>query len=327
MPVAQRRRAQSIDLGTRVCYGGRWCRLARPRTEVLRDSMRSQLIVLLLVATAAEPAAAQLVLPGAATPSPVGTKHRPHTAGLGAVDASGKPLPKIMPIRVPSDDTLIGRPLWLNGATGQITFARKDKALVVAGLQLSGDKTSKPGEACKVDVKPPVPMSLKPLGNPAGVARYQLDLDTCPFTFDVLDGAILVPKETQACAFKADDCQVNPAGLWGPAGADFGADKIKDIERGRAGAEAAERDAFRALEARTSDKAEIKKIAADQAAFSSEREETCRSYARESQHGFCATRFTEARVAAMQAALNATVPVAPAKKRVSSKTGKRSATE
>jgi hypothetical protein len=36
-------------------------------------------------------------------------------------------------------------------------------------------------------------------------------------------------------------------------------------------------------------------IVSEQAAFSSEREQICRSYAREPGHGFCNTRFTEAR--------------------------------
>ena len=53
--------------------------------------------------------------------------------------------------------------------------------------------------------------------------------------------------------------------------------------------------------------------AAEQAAFSSEREEACRTYVQEAVHGFCATRYTEARVIALQSQLS---EAPPPKKRV-----------
>jgi hypothetical protein len=53
----------------------------------------------------------------------------------------------------------------------------------------------------------------------------------------------------------------------------------------------------------TKDRSEIKAIAAAQAGFSSLREETCRDYVREDQHGFCAARVTEAHALALRAKL------------------------
>ena len=48
---------------------------------------------------------------------------------------------------------------------------------------------------------------------------------------------------------------------------------------------------------RQKDRNTIRSLAHEQAAFSSEREEMCRDYAREDQHGFCAARFTEGKLA------------------------------
>jgi hypothetical protein len=49
------------------------------------------------------------------------------------------------------------------------------------------------------------------------------------------------------------------------------------------------------------DRAAVKAIAGEQAAFSSQREMTCRDYARESVHGFCSAQITEARSLAILA--------------------------
>lgn len=49
------------------------------------------------------------------------------------------------------------------------------------------------------------------------------------------------------------------------------------------------------------DRAAVKAIASEQAAFSSQREMTCRDYAHESVHGFCSAQITEARSLAILA--------------------------
>jgi hypothetical protein len=47
----------------------------------------------------------------------------------------------------------------------------------------------------------------------------------------------------------------------------------------------------------------VRPIVSEQAAFSSDREQVCRSYAREGAHGFCHARFGEARALALAARL------------------------
>jgi hypothetical protein len=42
-------------------------------------------------------------------------------------------------------------------------------------------------------------------------------------------------------------------------------------------------------------------VAREQASFSSEREQTCRDFNREGNHGFCAAKFTEARALSLRA--------------------------
>ena len=57
------------------------------------------------------------------------------------------------------------------------------------------------------------------------------------------------------------------------------------------------------------DRQMVSRIAREQAAFSSKREELCRAYARETQHGYCALVATQARSLAVSARI---LPPAPA---------------
>ena len=62
------------------------------------------------------------------------------------------------------------------------------------------------------------------------------------------------------------------------------------------------RENYKALTQRASRQG-ARPIVAEQAAFSSEREQVCRSYAREGAHGFCNARFSEARAVTLAARL------------------------
>ena len=63
-------------------------------------------------------------------------------------------------------------------------------------------------------------------------------------------------------------------------------------------------------------RAKQKQVVSEQAGFSSRREETCRDYAGEDRHGFCASRITLARAVALSAELHGVKPAAkPAPKR------------
>jgi hypothetical protein len=263
----------------------------------------------LCVIVAGWPAAAQLALPGAVTPSQEGTVVKAPRASK-----SVKSAPAAAPAYVPPGvETLIGRPLLLNGANGALQFSGKAAALRIDKLMLVGEVISNPSQQCRIDVGGGAPIETKSLGRPDGLLRFEAEISACPFEFDVLDGAALVPLQLRACVFANADCQASPSGLWGPAGAGLAAD-AKTTEKARAHAEAAMVGNYRTLDGRLEDRTKADDLAREQARFSSDREETCHNYLRESQHGFCATRLTEARAAFLKARLDELPAVAAEKK-------------
>lgn len=246
------------------------------------------------------PVQAQMVLPGAVGAPPPGTPDQPG----GAAGAPKPAKPKPVAPKFPSEESLVGKELLLRGKSGRLSFERKDKDLRISRLSLEGDLISKPGEACQVDLGAAGPISLKPAGRPNGLVRFEVEAAACPFGFDIVDGAIFASHTGQACTFTAADCKVDPTGLWGPAGNTIGPERAKEIERGRASSETTLRTNFKALISSTGkDRASIKALAREQAAFSSQREEICRDYARETAHGYCAWRYTEARSFGLRARL------------------------
>lgn len=255
-------------------------------------------LVFLSVCLAAAPATAQLALPGAAEPAPVGTVSRPPKP----VAAKRKSdVPRAVAPTPPAETALAGKTLALNGGKSQITFAPRDKTVEIARLSLSGTKVAGGGE-CQIDVAG-TPLGLTPLGKTDGLTRFAVAPKTCPFSFTVLDGAILLSPDDQACRVVANDCQAGLAGLWGPAAGSIGPDEAKTIERERTGAERSVRTAYKGLVSSTKDRAVISTYASDQAGFSSYREEHCRDYIGESRHGFCASRLTQARALTLEAEL------------------------
>ncbi|MCB9998276.1 MAG: hypothetical protein H6870_04910 [Methylobacteriaceae bacterium] len=252
----------------------------------------------------AAPALAQMQLPGAFTPAPAGTVVGPAKAAKPKKAGPRKP----PPAKVPSDDTVIGRPLMQNGAFGVIEFARAGKDLQVIKLKLRGDLISRVGDRCEVDLSAE-PIALTAADKPAGVTRYNLDLPACPFAVDIFNGAVKVVREGGACEFKAADCRVDPSGLWGQPANEIGPKRAKEIEKERNHAEHAMREQFKDwIRSAGKDRALVTRIAHEQAAFSSRREELCRSYQRETEHGYCALIYTEARSSAIAARI---LPPAP----------------
>jgi len=252
---------------------------------------RSFIALVVVVLIGAGPALAQLALPGAVAPSAAGSVeklYRPKSA------AKAGPRPP------PSLSTIIGRPLLLNGRSGLLQFSGKGSVLRIDKLRLVGEVISDAKQPCSIDVVGASPIETKSLARPDGLLRFEADIPACPLTFDVLDGAVLSPTQTEACVFKAADCQASPAGLWGPDGAALAKDS-KSIERTRARAQSEMVTNFKELGARLKDSGKAKDFARDQAGFSSVREEACRDYAHEAAHGFCATKLTEARAAFLRA--------------------------
>ena len=205
--------------------------------------------------------------------------------------------PKPTILKPPGEDTIIGRTLTHDGTSGAMVFNKPGGDLVLTRFALSGSRISAPGQTCSIDVSLNPPLVTAPKGRPDGAFRYAVPFEACPFSVDVLDGAVLAASPTPTCEFKAADCKIALGGLWGPTPAEISPKRAKDLEHDRVRIEATMRADFRALLKKAGkDKTAIKAIAGEQAGFSSDREVTCRDYAQESVHGFCSTQITEARV-------------------------------
>ncbi len=259
---------------------------------------------------AAAPAHAQVALPGAAPAAPAGTPAaapKPKKATAGSTKTA-----KTAPLAAPGVETIDGRPLMLNGGTGLLQVSGSGKTLKVDKLSLPGESVSDPSQRCIVDIVGEKPIEATSEGRPDGLERYDVDVPACPFTFDVLDGAALVPSQITACVFKAADCQTSPGGLWGPDGAELEKDAAA-VGKQRTAAENAMAKALHALEERANDNPDAASLLRDQSAFPGARDDACRDYVKESAHGFCAASLTEARAALLEARLAALSPPSAAK--------------
>lgn len=210
----------------------------------------------------------------------------------GGYQPSGPPPPRPVVLKVPTEEGVLGRELKLNGSAGSLKLERARTDLT-ARLTLAGTKISQPTEACTVKLGDGEAIPLASQGRAEGVPRYEAQAAAaCPIRFDILDGAVLVTAPAEACTFEAADCKAAPRGLWGPDPAAL-LPKASEIEQARGSADKAVRDNYRALT--QAKPQELRAIVAEQAAFSSDREMLCRTYAREPAHGFCNARFSEAR--------------------------------
>ncbi|MCX7898655.1 MAG: hypothetical protein N2444_00945 [Methylocystis sp.] len=258
-------------------------------------------------------ARAQMALPGAVAPTPEGATI---SGGNGGRQAAPSPKKKnigrremglasgpVIMAKAPSEDTIIGKSLKLDGGASAIEIGRSGADLQVTKLTLAGDRLTRSGEECRVDVAG-MPLKLSPLASDSGLRRYQVAFPACAFTFDVLDGAILVTNDGKACELKQVDCRADPEGLWGLGDSDFDPKKGSAMLGARARVEKNVRANFRALYQRHQKEADIRAfVIKEQAGFSSWREEVCRDYAHESDYGYCALRLTEARAIALSAQL------------------------
>lgn len=245
---------------------------------------------------------AQMQLPGAigggagSSSPPSGTPT--HGGGGAAPPVPAKPVV----IAAPGEGTISGHPLSRDGVKGEMVLDKSGDGLALSKLTLAGEKISAPGQACTVLAPLPQPLAAQAAGRPAGTIRYAVPLAGCAFDLDILNGSVLVTSPAPTCDFAAADCRVGVGGLWGPHAAEITPKRAKDLERERVHLETTMRANFRALIKKAGkDRNAVKAIARDQAAFSSEREMTCRDYEGETTHGFCSTQVTEARALALLA--------------------------
>ena len=264
---------------------------------------RSLICGLVAAALAASETRAQLILPGAAPAEPQGAnvapaKHKRSSAAATEAGAGAKAGPAA------GIASLAGRPLMLNGKSGLLQVSGSDEAATIDKLRLAGESVSDPSQRCVVDIVGEKSIEATNVGRPDGLERFEAKVPACPVAFDVLAGAVLVPPQITTCVFKAADCQTIPGGLWGPDGASLVGDADK-IVKARAGAEKAMAKVLHAIEDRANDSPEASDLTRDQNGFAGQRDEFCRDYAKESVHGYCALRVTEARTALLQTRLDA----------------------
>ena len=203
----------------------------------------------------------------------------------------------------PGVASLVERPLLLNGKTGLFQISGDDTTVTIDKLQLAGEGVSDPSQGCLVDIVGEKPIQAANVGRPDGLERFEADIPACPIAFDVLNGAVLVPPQITACVFKAADCQTSPGGLWGPDGASLVGDAAKIVKE-RAAAEKAMGKVFHTIEDRAEGSPQAADLVRDQKGFAGQRDELCRDYAKESLHGYCGLRVTEARAALLRTRLD-----------------------
>jgi hypothetical protein len=205
----------------------------------------------------------------------------------------------------------------LNGKSGLLQISGDDKSVTLDKLQLVGEGVSDSSQRCIVDIVGETSIEATHVGRPDGLERYEAKVPACPISFDVLSGAVLVPTQITACVFKAADCQTAPGGLWGPDGASLVGDGAKIVKE-RATVEKAMGKILHNIEDRAQDSPQAADLVRDQKGFAGQRDELCRGYAKESIHGYCALRVTEARTALLQTRLDE-LGAATASKAVSEK--------
>ena len=264
---------------------------------------RSLICGLVAAALAASETRAQLILPGAAPAEPQGANVAPakHKRSGAAATEAGAGAKAGLAVGIAS---LAGRPLMLNGKSGLLQVSGSDEAATIDKLRLAGESVSDPSQRCVVDIVGEKSIEATNVGRPDGLERFEAKVPACPVAFDVLAGAVLVPPQITTCVFKAADCQTIPGGLWGPDGASLVGDADKIVKE-RAGAEKAMAKVLHAIEERANDSPEASDLTRDQNGFAGQRDELCRDYAKESVHGYCALRVTEARTALLQTRLDA----------------------
>jgi hypothetical protein len=288
--------------------------------------LRCLICGLFVAALATSAARAQLMLPGAAPAEPQGAKvapakrkHKSAGAGASATEArdAGKGVEADAGAVVGS---LAGRTLMLNGKLGLLQISGNDKSITIDKLQLAGEGVSDSSQRCVVDIVGETPIEATNVGRPDGLERFEAKVPACPISFDVLDGAVLVPGQITACVFKAADCQTSPGGLWGPEGASLVGDAAKIVKE-RAAAEKAMGKAFHNIEDRAEGSPQAADLVRDQNGFAGQRDELCRDYAKESVHGYCGLRVTEARASLLQTRLDELGP--PTTSRAASEKAKK----
>jgi len=251
-------------------------------------SAQSFLEELFGIGRAARPPVPPAPVPGARPPGEAAPEVAPRPASAPPAP------PKPVVLKTPSDDAVLGQELQQNGNAGSLRLDRAGAGFT-ARVTLAGTKVSQPTEACKVALGDGQPLALSDQGKPNGVTQLASAGAACPLRFEILEGSVMVTPlaEADSCVFTASDCAATPKGLWGPGAAAL-LPRAQEFDGARGVADKAVRENYKVMTQRAR-REDVRPIVTEQAAFSSEREQTCRAYVREGSHGFCHLRFSEAR--------------------------------
>lgn len=180
------------------------------------------------------------------------------------------------------------------GTQGELEIIGQLPGTLGLHITATGRVISSPGETCAIDLGADSPAPMLRIEERYRTTRYRLQSPVCPLVVELLPNSVRISIPDGECAFVRADCRLSPDGVWGPTAEDL-MGRTAAIERQRGRAENEMRDTSRKLLRRLSGE-DQRQVAAEQAAFSSERTTTCRSYVGEDQHGFCAAELTSARV-------------------------------
>ena len=253
------------------------------------------------IGRAARPPVPPRGVPTAPPPQPMPGDPLPDAGAAPPAAEAPRPAapPKPVVLKAPNEDAVLGQELQLNGLSGKLKLERAGTA-VTARISLPGTKVSQPTESCTVPLAGGGPVTLSSEGRPEGVPRYEAAAAECPLRFEVTEGGVFVStlgNSGPLCTFAAADCATTPNGLWGPAAAGL-IPRSAEFDTARGVADKAVRDNYKLMTQRAR-REDVRPIVTEQAAFSSDREQVCRTYAREGAHGFCHLRFSENRALAL----------------------------
>ncbi|QCK85401.1 hypothetical protein E8L99_06280 [Phreatobacter aquaticus] len=274
---------------------------------MFRSSLPFAIATLLVLATGQ--AEAQLQLPGAVTPTPQGGSAPSGPAGARAAPSAANPLIPRGPVGPPlrrGEETLPGRTLRFLGQQGSMVINRSGSGAQQT-LTINATGVGRRGNdirnVCTPDLNGGQVVTLRSLGRPVGLSRYEAAFPGCTLVIDMLPDAAIVSAPDGACRF-SDDCTVDPTGLWGPTDREIPPDRT--IEAARGTADRRQNDARRVLQARLRTTPEGRTFLQEQAGFGAFRERVCRNYGTSDiGPAFCALKYTEARSAAIEARIGA----------------------
>ncbi|MBL8570778.1 MAG: hypothetical protein JNK84_17035 [Phreatobacter sp.] len=261
----------------------------------------------------ADGARAQLQLPGAVAPTPQGASapsSRPAGPRAPGAEQPGGAVPRSIGASGLRrwEDVLPGRTLRFLGQQGSMVITRAGTGYTITATGV-GRRGNDIRNVCTPDLNNGQTVTLKPVGRPQGMARFEAAFPGCTMMIDVLSEVAFVSAPEGACRF-ADECVVDPTGIWGPGDREIPADR--EIERARGVAERRLNDARRALQQRLRTTPEGRTFLQEQAGFPANRERVCRNYGTSDiGPGYCQLKYTEARAETLASRLGISTDAPP----------------